>query len=73
MCVFYFRQVDWPLEAHTYFPGVVGEDLVLLAYDACVRAFVDGVGDDDDAVVSQGDVAWMRVLQQLPILIPAAE
>lgn len=40
-----------PSEAHSYPPGVVGEDLVLFPHDAGVCALVDGVGHDTDVVV----------------------
>jgi len=58
-------------EAHPHPPGVGGEDLVLLAHHAGVRALVDGVGHDADAVGRQLDVARPRHLQQLPVFVPA--
>lgn len=58
-------------EAHAYPPRVVGENLVPLLHDARVGAFVDGVGHYRDLVILQGDVVRVRVLQQLPVFVPA--
>lgn len=60
-----------PLEAHAHPPRVVGENFLLLLYDAGVRALVDGVGHDGDVVVLEGDVVWVGVFQQLAVLVPA--
>ncbi len=61
----------WPLEAHTYSPRIVRENLVFFLYNAGVCAFVDGIGHYGDVVVFQVDVIWVRELQQLPVLVPA--
>ena len=58
-------------EAHAYPPRVVGENFVFFLHDTRVCAFVDGVGHYGDVVVFQGDVVWLRVLQQLPVFVPA--
>ncbi|KAG7226893.1 hypothetical protein INR49_022188 [Caranx melampygus] len=43
-----------------------------LCCEASVCALVDGVGHYGDVVVFQGNVVGMRVLQQLPVFVPAA-
>lgn len=60
-----------PSEPHTYSPRVVCENFVFFLHDAGVCALVDGVGHYGYVVVLQGDVVGVRVLQQLPVLVPA--
>lgn len=62
---------SFPSEAHAYPPWVACENFVPFLYDASVRAFVDGVGHYGDVIVFQGNVVWVRVLQQLPVFVPA--
>ena len=58
-------------EPHTYSPRVVCENFVFFLHDAGVCALVDGVGHYGYVVVLQGDVVGVRILQQLPVLVPA--
>lgn len=61
----------WPSEPYTYSPRVVCKNFVLFLHNAGVSAFVDGVGHYGNVVVLQGDVVWVRELQQLIVLVPA--
>lgn len=65
------EEMAWPSEAHTHPPRVVSENFVFFLHDAGVCAFVDGVSHYSNVVIFQGDVVWVRELQQLPIFVPA--
>lgn len=72
MCPIQCAQVPvWPSEPHTYSPRVVCENFVLFLHNTGVCAFVDGVGHYGNVVIFQGNVVWVRKLQQLPVLVPA--
>lgn len=68
LCTLQFMR---PSEADAHPPWVVCKNFVLFLHNASVRAFVDGIGHYGDVVVFQGDVVWVRVLQQLPVFVPA--
>lgn len=70
-CVQFAEDKPWPSEAHAHPPRVVSENFVFFLHDACVCAFVDGVGHYSNVVIFQGDVVWVRELQQLPVFVPA--
>lgn len=53
-------------------PGVGTEHMLPPAHHACVRALVDGVGDDAQVRLTQRQVARVGELQGLLVLVPAA-
>lgn len=57
---------------HADSPGVGAEHTLPPAHHTCVRALVDGVGDDAQVRLAQRQVAGVGELQGLLVLVPAA-